>query len=176
MKDNISVEEYRKLAKTSAVSKKGRLIVEPESKPQGNRKIKNAVKSEVDGVKFDSSLDFNIEYVLPDLNTYIDAERSNRYIAAKLKKDATEEVEFACISKRNIVNPNCQYNVNIHWIVPTNKKDADNIFFGVKFILDGIVKAGVLNGDGRKNINNITHTIETIKNKYLINVQLNLAV
>jgi hypothetical protein len=73
MKDKISVEEYKEIVRTSTVNKKGRIIIAPETthdKPQGNRKIKNAVKSEVNGVKFDSNLEKSVYECLVQAGIY----------------------------------------------------------------------------------------------------------
>ena len=65
--------------------KSDRLVAQPDNKPVGNKKIRNATKSEVDGVKFDSQLerymyeilkgagvhfDFQVEYVLQEKFRY----------------------------------------------------------------------------------------------------------
>lgn len=92
-----------------------------------------------------------IEGELTALNEFIDAERRNRYIAAKIKKDETgycqdvakksglklQETDFPCA-------------LIITWYVKNKRKDADNIAFAKKFILDGLVEAGVLPNDNRK--------------------------
>ena len=102
-----------------------------------------------------------IDANLPTLNEYIDLERSSRYGAATLKKNATNKV--CLFANRMQKLPEKLFDIEIHWIRTNNKHDADNVFFGVKFILDGIVKAGKLKSDGRKHIRNISHKIETSK-------------
>ena len=143
-------------------------------KTANTTKIDNKIK-EVDIVnpEWKDNASFYIDYVLPSLNEYIDVERGNLFGANKIKRESTDAVAFRCIHLFNTINPKGKYNVSVHWTVPNNKKDSDNIFFGVKAILDGIVEAKVLKGDGRKYIQNITHTIETVKDKYLVLVTLN---
>jgi hypothetical protein len=82
------------------------------------------------------------------LNDYIDAERSNKYIAASIKKSETGRVWAEC---RNLPAVR-EYPVVIRfdWYTQDLKTDADNVDFAKKFILDGLVKAGVLAGDQRK--------------------------
>ncbi len=40
--------------------------------------------------------------------------------------------------------------IKFTWFTFNEKEDCDNIAFAKKFILDGMVMAGVLQGDGRK--------------------------
>lgn len=89
---------------------------------------------------------------LTDLNTYINAERSNRYVAAKIKRHDTSYVSWqAKVAK---VKPVTSYPVIISfvWYTKDLRKDCDNVSFARKFILDGLVEAGVLAGDGRKHV------------------------
>jgi Holliday junction resolvase RusA-like endonuclease len=47
--------------------------------------------------------------------------------------------------------------ITITWYEPNAKRDPDNITGGQKFILDGLVTAGVIQGDTQKYINSIKH-------------------
>lgn len=42
--------------------------------------------------------------------------------------------------------------VNFLWIEENGKRDLDNICFAKKFILDALVRAGVIENDNRKHI------------------------
>ena len=107
---------------------------------------------------------------IPDLNEYINAERSNRFIAAKMKEEATTNVMIEAMSQgRKLLSG--LYDVTFYHIVSDNKKDPDNIYFKQKFIFDGFVKARILPNDGRKNIRNITHLIRTIKGEHFVIVR-----
>jgi hypothetical protein len=98
---------------------------------------------------------FTIPLELCSLNDYINAERRNRFIAAKIKKDTTELIIKFC--SQLSINKEKQHDVVINWHTKDKRKDSDNIFFASKFIFDGIVKAEKLSGDGYKNIRNIHH-------------------
>jgi len=96
-----------------------------------------------------------IPFLPCNLNDYIRAERANRYIAAKLKADYCKEAR-PYVSKLRLSK--CYaYDVVCEWITPTKRADSDNIFFGIKFILDAIVNAGCLDTDGYSRIRNISH-------------------
>ena len=96
----------------------------------------------------------NIKTKLPTLNEYINAERTNRYIAANLKHKYTKSISKEV---NGLTFDPIKYDVAITWFKDSNRKDHDNISFGLKFILDGMVKAGVIPGDGSKYINSIHH-------------------
>jgi Holliday junction resolvase RusA-like endonuclease len=91
-----------------------------------------------------------IEGELTDLNTYINAERSNRFIGAKLKKENTEKV-IAAIKKQNFKIIGHKTEVHFYWYSKNHRKDFDNIEFSQKFIWDGLVRAGVLKDDNQIN-------------------------
>lgn len=90
---------------------------------------------------------FRIKGELTDLNTYIRAERSNKYKAAKIKEEETMRValEAKASGLKRVDKPVA---IIIRWETKNKKKDKDNIAFAKKFILDGLVKAGVLKDDG----------------------------
>lgn len=91
-----------------------------------------------------------IEGELTDLNTYVRAERTNRFISAKIKRDETERVAREAQAAK--LPPVSRYPVRVGftWYTHDLRKDVDNVAFAKKFILDGLVLAGVLEGDGRK--------------------------
>lgn len=80
---------------------------------------------------------------LVDLNSYIQAERSSRSWAAKIKKEETEKVASQLYKEAKINRP---VSLGFHWFIST-KHDYDNICFARKFILDGMVLSQVLPND-----------------------------
>lgn len=86
---------------------------------------------------------------LTDLNTYINAERANKYAAAKIKHDDTHTVALYAKRLEHIDKP---VDVHILWVTPNARKDKDNIAFAKKFILDGLMSADVIDNDGYNNI------------------------
>ena len=88
----------------------------------------------------------------PGLNEYINAERSNRYKAAAMKKQCEHVVIMCARTQLRGFHPE---RVRMHyiWIEPDQRRDKDNISsFGRKVIQDGLVKAGVIKNDGWKQI------------------------
>lgn len=60
------------------------------------------------------------------------------------------------------------------WYEKNRSRDPDNIFAGVKFILDGLVKSGVLANDGQKWVKSINHYLGPV-NKDRPGVLVNIA-
>jgi hypothetical protein len=84
---------------------------------------------------------------LPDLNSYIRAERTNRFRAAKIKRDSTALVSMY-IKKSGATRIGRISKIMFIWHHKDRRKDFDNVEFGQKFIRDGMVKAGIVDGDG----------------------------
>lgn len=53
--------------------------------------------------------------------------------------------------------------VSCSWVSRTGRKDPDNVAAGVKFVLDGLVKAGILPNDGRSEVKRIFHSFMVSK-------------
>ena len=108
-----------------------------------------------------------IDYNLPTLNEYINAERTNKYIAAKIKKKATETVCWIAKSL-NIQKFDVCIDIDFIWYLNNNKIDHDNICFAKKFVLDGLIMAGVIKDDNYKFVGNFTDSFildKSLKNR-----------
>lgn len=116
-------------------------------------------------------ISFNITTELPGLNEYINLERANKFKAVKIKKQFTDICGMFAKKVKSKIKKDTKYSFVINWTVKNNKKDPDNIYFGIKFILDGMVKSGVLQNDTRRFVGSIHHNIST-GSKY--NVEVNL--
>jgi len=81
------------------------------------------------------------------LNEYINYERTQKYIAASIKKRETERVYYEALSQKKGQMDKKVF-IIFEWFVRDGKKDKDNIAFAKKFILDGLVLAKVLKNDG----------------------------
>lgn len=109
---------------------------------------------------------------LVDLNTYINAERGNRFAAAKIKKEATEYVRLECLAQHIVKFTRSVY-LTFYWYCKDKRKDKDNIEFAKKFIFDGMVQAGVLKNDGWDNIENYHHEWFIDKDNPRVAVEIN---
>jgi Holliday junction resolvase RusA-like endonuclease len=112
-----------------------------------------------------------IEGELTALNAYVSAERRNRYIAAKIKKNETGYCqEVAEKSELKLQETDFPCALIITWYVKNKRKDADNIAFAKKFILDGLVEAGVLPNDNRKYVQGFTDIVKEDKERQRIEI------
>lgn len=88
--------------------------------------------------------------MLPSLNDYINAERRNRFMAAKMKKDAQTAVLWQLKGLQPITELSFYH---FEWSIHNQRKDPDNISaFGRKVIFDAMQVAGVLPNDNLKYI------------------------
>lgn len=95
---------------------------------------------------------FTIPGELVSLNEYVDAERRHRQVAAQIKHQQTHQVAWQI--KKQKIQPITNFPIHIAytWYSKDAKKDIDNVSFAKKFINDGLVLAGVIPNDGRKQI------------------------
>lgn len=92
----------------------------------------------------------------PSLNEYTEACRRNPHLGSAMKKTYTEIVKLQAESQhlKRIDRPVC---VTCYWTEANRRRDIDNIAFRIKFILDGLVQAGVLPDDSPKYVQGLNH-------------------
>lgn len=112
-------------------------------------------------------MEFIIRDKLPSLNDVIAKNRTNRYVGAKFKKDIESRIGWAIKSAKlkPITNP-CV--IDIEWHEATKRRDVDNIHSSVKFILDALVKNGILKNDSRRYVKQIYHNVIDDKTNYVV--------
>ena len=93
---------------------------------------------------------FTIKGELTDLNKYINSMNRNRFIGNKVKQQDTELVMWQTKNIKKVTEQ--PVFISIDWYTPDIKKDPDNVAFAKKSLLDGLVKNGILENDGRKQI------------------------
>lgn len=93
-----------------------------------------------------------IEGTLPSLNEYIDAERSQRHAAARMKREAQELVCWYIRAQLGSQAASKPVRMHYLWVVPSRRKDRDNVAFARKFIQDALVQMGFLKNDGWQHI------------------------
>jgi hypothetical protein len=100
-----------------------------------------------------SQYTFKIQGRMQALNDYTKANRGKKgiFMGNKYKKFQTEDVANQ-ILKQNPPHLTRPVIVEFHWIEINKKRDPDNFVFAKKFILDGMVKAGLIPKDGWNNI------------------------
>jgi len=91
----------------------------------------------------------NIHGRLPGANEYITASRTNKYVGAKMKKEAQELVKWQIARLPKLRG---KVEIAFKWIEPNARRDLDNVAFGKKFILDALQEMGKLDNDDRKHV------------------------
>lgn len=97
---------------------------------------------------------FKVQGRMQALNDYTKANRGakGKFYGNKMKQFQTNDV-FEQIQKLGdfpkFTKP---VTIEFHWVEINAKRDPDNFIFAKKFVLDGMVKAGMLSNDGMKNI------------------------
>lgn len=114
---------------------------------------------------------FTIKRKLPSLNEVIAKNRANRYYGAKFKADIEEAIgwdikQALTIGSLKPIKTPCEIHIEFH--EATKKRDADNIQSSQKFILDAMVKNGVLQNDSRRYVKQIHHTIVDDKSDFVV--------
>jgi len=97
---------------------------------------------------------FSIQGRLPGLNEYTDACRKNRYLGAKMKKDAQIQISWFLHRLPQIKRP-----VKIHfiWNEADHRRDPDNCSFAQKFILDELVRLKKIPNDTSRWVKGLYH-------------------
>jgi hypothetical protein len=73
---------------------------------------------------------------------------------SKMKENLTTLVAYW--AKVNELQPVDRADIDFVWVERNRKRDPDNVRFAAKFVLDGLVKAGVLKGDGWAHIGSLS--------------------
>ena len=113
---------------------------------------------------------------LPGLNDYTRTNRSNRFMANKMKQDIQKNIcKYIVMALRVTLEKVDRYPIGlkIKWYEPNNRRDIDNITFGTKFILDSMVCMGIIEDDSRKYVDSIEHSVFTDKENPRIEVEIN---
>lgn len=98
------------------------------------------------------------DYKYPSLNEYINACRTHWSRGAKMKR-ACDEATVLMIRMQRVKPIAEPVRLRFVWHERTARRDWDNIRFAAKFILDGLVKAGVLPDDGQKWVRGIADSV-----------------
>lgn len=92
-------------------------------------------------------MEFRVYGRLPGLNEYTAANRTNAYAGATMKKKAENLVIWSIKRDLPDVRIKVPVTVDFRWIEANKKRDLDNICFAKKFVLDGMVKSGLIEND-----------------------------
>lgn len=108
---------------------------------------------------------FWVDGPLPGMNEVVAAAKSGRgrgNAYARQKAVWTNCVAVAAMAAGCKLVPS-PVTVSCVWHESSARRDPDNVQAAVKFVLDGLVDAGVLRGDGRADIAAVRHEVVTSK-------------
>lgn len=94
---------------------------------------------------------------LPSFNDYVYACRTNKYVAAKMKRDLEQEIGYYILDLPRFEKP---IQIHFHWVEGTKRRDWDNVCYAKKFILDALVKYHKLIDDNRNYVYAFRDTFE----------------
>jgi len=95
-----------------------------------------------------------IYYNFTFLNEMINLNRTNKYKAAKIKRETTFAMYHEFYSQEKIKTP---VRLKFTWLVLNKRRDLDNLSYAVKEIVDGMVKAKVIPNDNLMHIIGLQH-------------------
>lgn len=107
---------------------------------------------------------------LPDLNQIIAESKNHWGSYSSLKKTNTQLVAFC--TKQATKRRYKKIDLDVTWYCKNKRKDKDNIMAGTKFILDGLVAAGVIQNDGWANVGDIRHRFSVDKQDPRVEVRI----
>ncbi len=107
---------------------------------------------------------FFIPTRLPSMNEIIDEARGSKFASAIQKTKYTKLVaDVVRLTFRKYGTIQGKVWLSFIWVERNRRRDPGNIRCGEKFITDGLVRAGLLQGDGWKQIAGFTDTWEVGK-------------
>ena len=92
---------------------------------------------------------------LPNLNAALAGAKRHWSSYAQIKKQQTNKVAWIARGQLTPVTP--PVDLVFSWVTKNRRVDPDNISHGAKYLIDGLVNAGILPDDGRKVIRSLTH-------------------
>lgn len=94
----------------------------------------------------------------PSRNEAERAARGHKMAGARVKKLYTEKVEACGLEWRpSGWKPIKRYGIRLVWHCVNGNRDPDNIAAAIKYVLDGLVRAGILADDRWSNVTAIEH-------------------
>ena len=115
---------------------------------------------------------FIIQGRLDGLNKLIQSNRQGWQAGASCKKKNQRAVLEALLEHLPDYQTESPIRLNIAWYEENKKRDPDNVFFGVKYILDGMVEFGTIQNDNQKYVKGITNELFVDKDNPRIEVEI----
>ncbi len=108
----------------------------------------------------------------PTLNKVIALSKDHYGSYSRVKKEYTEMIHWDCKKYPRPPTLTKPVKISFVWHRKDRRHDPDNVMVGSKFILDGLVKAKVLQGDGWRHIVELNHGFRLDKKNPRVEVRL----
>lgn len=105
----------------------------------------------------------------PTLNEIIKVSKSHFMAYANQKKKYTD---LTILTVRNKPKVKTKSDYIFTWYRKTKRTDPDNIQVGTKYILDGLVDAGIIENDGWNQVNSIKHYFNVDKDNPRVEIKI----
>ena len=92
----------------------------------------------------------------PTLNNVLAATKRHWSLYSTTKRKQTTKAAF--IAKQELKPVTGPVDIEFAWTTTNKRKDPDNVSHGAKYVIDGLVKAGILADDSRRVVRSLTHT------------------
>ena len=109
---------------------------------------------------------------LPNLNEYTKANRTNMHVGANMKKQTETMITSFIRQQLHGVETIERCTIRFVWVEKDRRRDLDNIAFAKKFILDALVKNGILKGDGWSCVTGFSDSFRVDKERPRIEVYI----
>lgn len=161
----ISAKEYRELCekgKLSSLTNKSSIskkinTAELEANKKRQKALRNSKPLALNG----SFEEFIITGRLPGFNEIIAISKTHPVAYSEMKRMNSQIVMLS--ARKQLKYNYKRVKVEILWIEINRQRDKDNIAAAVKFILDGLVDAGIIEEDGWSQIESITNSYDVDK-------------
>ena len=101
---------------------------------------------------------FVIHGKMQGLNEMVLASRGNKYAANKTKQVTDDMIVWEIKKQISDYKAVKIVDIDFKWFELNRRRDKDNVCSAKKFIMDALVKAGTIKGDGWKYVGNFTDT------------------
>jgi|SRR6056297_2387254 len=132
--------------------------------------LKDKIKNKEDIKNFGTENKLIVPGVMPGMNEIIDQNKIHWSNYHEIKKDYDDIVSF--YAQQQGIKFFEKVKLNITYYMKNKKKDPDNLCAAKKFILDGLVKAGVLEDDNWDIVKEFNETWEVDRENPRVEIEL----
>ena len=109
---------------------------------------------------------------LSNLNDYTNANRTNKYVGADMKKNNEKIISSYIQQQLKGVNFKNKVKLSFRWYEQNRRRDLDNIAVAKKFILDALVSNNIIVSDGWRGVAGFTDEFYIDKAGYRVEVDI----